>query len=271
MTQKTQISNTRTIAIVNQKGGVGKTTTSINLAAALAKQGQVVLLIDLDPQGNATTGLGRQRGATNVTLYDVIVDGEALAGTVVDTDVPGLTLVPSDMDMSGAELAIGNEVGRTVRLKTALADYIKTLSNKPDYVLIDCPPALGLLTVNALSAARSVLVPLQCEFYALEGLSQLLKTIEVAKASVNPDLVIDGVMLTMYDQRNRLSDNVASDVRKHLGRAVLDTIIPRNVRIAEAPSFGQPVTDYDPTCKGALAYTALAEELLKRHGKGKSQ
>jgi len=185
--------------------------------------------------------------------------------------VPGLTLVPSDMDMSGAELAIGNEVGRTVRLKTALADYIKTLSNKPDYVLIDCPPALGLLTVNALSAARSVLVPLQCEFYALEGLSQLLKTIEVAKASVNPDLVIDGVMLTMYDQRNRLSDNVASDVRKHLGRAVLDTIIPRNVRIAEAPSFGQPVTDYDPTCKGALAYTALAEELLKRHGKGKSQ
>ena len=263
---------TRTIAIVNQKGGVGKTTTSINLAASLAKLGQTVLLIDLDPQGNATTGLGRPKGgtqgATDVTLYDVIVDQAALSDTVVDTDVSGLTLVPSDMDMSGAELAIGNEAGRTVRLKTALSNYLGTLANPPDYVLIDCPPALGLLTVNALAAARSVLVPLQCEFYALEGLSQLLKTIEVAKASVNPDLVIDGVMLTMYDARNRLSDNVAADVRKHLGRAVLNTIIPRNVRIAEAPSFGQPVTDYDPTCKGALAYGALAKELLQRHGKG---
>lgn len=260
---------TRTIAIVNQKGGVGKTTTSINLAAALAKLGQSVLLIDLDPQGNATTGLGKMRGQTDITLYDVIVDGATLAGAVVDTDVAGLSLVPSDMDMSGAELAIGSEAGRTTRLKSALNDYLATLDTPPDYVLIDCPPALGLLTVNALSAARSVLVPLQCEFYALEGLSQLLKTIEVAKASVNPDLVIDGVMLTMYDSRNRLSDNVASDVRKHLGRAVLNTIIPRNVRIAEAPSFGQPVTDYDPNCKGALAYMALGRELLKRHGKNK--
>ncbi|PHS35859.1 MAG: chromosome partitioning protein ParA [Robiginitomaculum sp.] len=261
---------TRTIAIVNQKGGVGKTTTSINLAAALAAQGQVVLLIDLDPQGNATTGLGRRRGATDVTLYDVIVDQAALADTVVGTDVAGLTLVPSDMDMTGAELAIGNAAGRTTRLKSALADYLGALNSQPDYVLIDCPPALGLLTVNALSAARSVLVPLQCEFYALEGLSQLLKTIEVAKASVNPDLVIDGVMLTMYDKRNRLSDQVAADVRKHLGRAVLKTIIPRNVRIAEAPSFGKPVTQYDPNCKGAIAYMALAKELLLRHGKNRA-
>ncbi|MBL4853408.1 MAG: ParA family protein [Robiginitomaculum sp.] len=258
---------TRTIAIVNQKGGVGKTTTSINLAAALAALGQRVLLVDLDPQGNATTGLGRVRGTTDVTLYDVIVDEAALAGAVIDTDVDGLTLVASDMDMTGAELAIGNAAGRTTRLKSALADYLAGLDSPPDYVLIDCPPALGLLTVNALSAARSVLVPLQCEFYALEGLSQLLKTIEVAKASVNPDLVIDGVMLTMYDKRNRLSDQVAADVRKHLGRAVLDTIIPRNVRIAEAPSFGKPVTEYDPNCKGALAYMALANELLRRHGK----
>ena len=260
---------TRTIAIVNQKGGVGKTTTSINLAAALTKLGQTVLLVDLDPQGNATTGLGLRKDQTDVTLYDVMVEGAALAGAVIDTDVGGLKLVPSDMDMSGAELAIGNEAGRTVRLKTALGDYLGALLSPPDYVLIDCPPALGLLTVNALSAARSVLVPLQCEFYALEGLSQLLKTIEVAKASVNPDLVIDGVMLTMYDARNRLSENVASDVRKHLGRAVLDTIIPRNVRIAEAPSFGQPVTEYDPNCKGAQAYMALGTEILRRHKKQK--
>ncbi len=262
---------TRTIAIVNQKGGVGKTTTSINLAAALAKLNQKVLLVDLDPQGNATTGLGKQKGVTNVTLYDVIVEGAALSDTVISTDVSGLVLVPSDVDMSGAELAIGNEAGRTTRLKSALNDYLAACVPSPDYVLIDCPPALGLLTVNALSAARSVLVPLQCEFYALEGLSQLLKTIEVAKASVNPGLVIDGVMLTMYDARNRLSDNVAADVRKHLGRAVLDTIIPRNVRIAEAPSFGKPVMDYDPNCKGALAYGALAQELLKRHGKIKEK
>ncbi len=261
------MSKTRTIAIVNQKGGVGKTTTSINLAAALASLGQSVLLVDLDPQGNATTGLGRTRGVTDVTLYDVIVDEAALASAVVDTDVKGLTLVPSDMDMTGAELAIGNAPGRTTRLKSALADYLGALETRPDYVLIDCPPALGLLTVNALSAARSVLVPLQCEFYALEGLSQLLRTIEVAKASVNPDLVIDGVMLTMYDKRNRLSDQVAADVRKHLGRAVLETIIPRNVRIAEAPSFGKPVTEYDPNCKGALAYMALGKEILRRHGR----
>ena len=261
---------TRTIAIVNQKGGVGKTTTSINLAASLAAQGQTVLLIDLDPQGNATTGLGRRRGATDVTLYDVIVDEAALKDAVVDTDVDGLTLVPSDMDMTGAELAIGGAAGRTTRLKSALSDYLTTLKTPPDYVLIDCPPALGLLTVNALSAARSVLVPLQCEFYALEGLSQLLKTIEVAKASVNPDLAIDGVMLTMYDARNRLSDQVAADVRKHLGRAVLKTIIPRNVRIAEAPSFGKPVTEYDPNCKGARAYMALGRELLHRHGKSRT-
>ena len=262
--------HTRTIAIVNQKGGVGKTTTSINLAASLAAAGQKVLLVDLDPQGNATTGLGRRRGMTDVTLYDVIVDEAELAGAVVTTDIAGLTLVPSDMDMSGAELAIGSAQGRTVRLKNALAGYLAGLKTVPDYVLIDCPPALGLLTVNALSAAKSVLVPLQCEFYALEGLSQLLRTIEVAKESVNPDLVIDGVMLTMYDKRNRLSENVAADVRKHLGRAVLKTIIPRNVRIAEAPSFGQPVTEYDPKCQGAVAYHALAKELLNRHKRSKS-
>ena len=265
---------TRTIAIVNQKGGVGKTTTSINLAAALARLGQRVLLIDLDPQGNATTGLGQRRGQREVSLYDVIVEGADLADAVVASGVERLSLVPSDMDMSSAELAIGDAPDRVTRLKTALNTYLSGLSagfgaEAPDYVMIDCPPALGLLTVNALSAARSVLVPLQCEFYALEGLSQLLKTIEVAKASVNPQLVIDGVMLTMHDKRNRLSDQVADDVRTHLGRAVLETIIPRNVRIAEAPSFGKPVTDYDITCAGAQAYMRLGHELLRRHGKTK--
>jgi len=268
------MTNTRTIAIVNQKGGVGKTTTAINLAASLARLGEQVLLIDLDPQGNATTGLGRRKGVTEVSLYDVIVEGADLAGAVMDSGVDGLSLVPSDMDMSSAELAIGEAPDRTTRLKSALNAYLAGLSASfeaqlPDYVLIDCPPALGLLTVNALSAARSVLVPLQCEFYALEGLSQLLKTIEVAKASVNPDLVIDGVMLTMHDKRNRLSDQVADDVRTHLGRAVLETIIPRNVRIAEAPSFGKPVTDYDINCAGAQSYMRLARELLLRHGKRK--
>ncbi len=253
--------NTRTIAIVNQKGGVGKTTSSINLAAALAALGQSVLLIDLDPQGNATTGLGLRRGQTENTLYDVIVEGAALADAVVSTNVPGLSLVPSDMDMAGAEINIGAVEGRTVRLKQALADY----PQKPDFVLIDCPPALGLLTVNALAASDSVIVPLQCEFYALEGLSQLLKTVEMAKGSINPNLVIDGVMLTMYDRRNRLSEQVAGDVRKHLGRAVFKTIIPRNVRIAEAPSFGKPVTSYDPNCAGAKAYMDLGREVLSRH------
>ena len=257
------MTKTRTIAIVNQKGGVGKTTTSVNLAAALTLLGQSVLLIDLDPQGNATTGLGLKRGTTDLTLYDVIVEGAELASAVIPTNVKGLTLVPSDLDLSGAELNIGAAADRTTRLKTALANY----KPKPDYVLIDCPPALGLLTVNALSATNSVLVPLQCEFFALEGLSQLLKTVEMAKANINPDLVIDGVMLTMYDKRNRLSDQVAADVRKHLGRAVFKTIIPRNVRIAEAPSFGKPVMMYDPHCAGSKAYMDLGREILRRHGK----
>ncbi|PHR61221.1 MAG: chromosome partitioning protein ParA [Robiginitomaculum sp.] len=261
------MNNTRTIAIVNQKGGVGKTTTSINLAAALASLGQSVLLVDLDPQGNATTGLGLRKGQTEKTLYDVIVEGAALAEVCVETNVKGLTLVPSDMDMSGAELSIGSSEGRTTRLKIALEDYKRDQKTPYDFILIDCPPALGLLTVNALAAANSVIVPLQCEFFALEGLSQLLQTVEMAKGSINPNLVIDGVMLTMYDKRNRLSEQVAADVRTHLGRAVFNTIIPRNVRIAEAPSFGKPVITYDPQCAGAKAYMDLGKEVLSRHKK----
>lgn len=250
----------RVLAIANQKGGVGKTTTTINLAAALTLLGKTVLMIDIDPQGNASTGLGVMKGDRELTMYDVMVDGAELADAIHATSVDGLTLIPSEVDLSAAELELGHQEGRTVRLKQAL----EALPDKPDYVLVDCPPSLSLLTVNALAAADAVLVPLQCEFYALEGLSQLLKTVEMAKAQINPNLIIEGVMLTMYDKRNRLSAQVAADVRKHLGRAVFKTLIPRNVRIAEAPSFGMPVLQYDRHCAGSKAYMALAKELLSR-------
>lgn len=253
----------RIMAIVNQKGGVGKTTTTINLAAALAELGKTVLIIDLDPQGNASTGLGVMRADRVMTIYDVMVDGADLGDAIHETVVPRLQLIPSEVDLSAAELEIGNSDGRTTRLKEALA----ALEDKPDFVMIDCPPSLSLLTVNALAAAHSVIVPLQCEFYALEGLSQLLKTVEMAKANINPDLIIEGVMLTMYDSRNRLSAQVAADVRKHLGRAVFKTIIPRNVRIAESPSFGKPVIMYDRHCVGSKAYMKLGREILSRRRK----
>jgi len=251
----------RIIAVVNQKGGVGKTTTTINLSAALTLLGKKVLIIDSDPQGNASTGLGVSNAARDVTIYDVLVEGASIEEASLTTNVPGLVLVPSHVDLSSAELEIGNSSGRTTRLKTAL----DSMEIEYDYVLIDCPPSLNLLTVNALAASHSVIVPLQCEFFALEGLSQLLKTVEMAKANINPNLVIDGVMLTMYDARNRLSDQVAKDVRTHLGRAVFETMIPRNVRIAEAPSFGKPVMMYDPNCVGSKAYMALGNEILSRH------
>lgn len=250
----------RTIAIVNQKGGVGKTTTSINLAAALTQRGKTVLVIDLDPQGNASTGLGLDQKSRDVTLYDVLLNAHPMTDAVYETSVKNLYLVPSHIDLSAAEFEIGDQAGRTGRLATAMQD----IRNAYDYIFIDCPPALGLLTVNALSAADSVLVPLQCEFFALEGLSQLLKTVEMTKSSLNTDLVIEGVMLTMYDKRNRLSAQVADDVRHHLGRAVFKTLIPRNVRVAEAPSFALPVMMYDPNSSGAVAYGALADELLDR-------
>ncbi len=251
----------RIIAIVNQKGGVGKTTTSINLSAALAQQGRRVLLIDIDPQGNASTGLGIPRSQREKTIYNVMTDGLHIDDAVLPTLIPKLFILPSHVDLAAAEMEIGHADGRT----RIVRDAIMASEAQFDYVLIDCPPSLSLLTINALAAARSVIVPLQCEFFALEGLSQLLQTVEMAKSSVNPSLAIDGVMLTMYDRRNRLSSQVAEDVKKHLGRAVFDTIIPRNVRIAEAPSFGQPVTSYAPNSKGAKAYLALAEELIKKH------
>jgi len=260
---KASASQARIIAIVNQKGGVGKTTTTINLAAALTLLGKKVLLVDMDPQGNASTGLAISRKLRGVSIYNVLVDGTSITEAIKQTSVESLSIIPSHIDLSAAELEIGGQAGRTTKLKNAMAPNIRDY----DYILIDCPPALGLLTVNSLAAAHSAFVPLQCEFYALEGLSQLLRTVEMAKSSINPDLVIEGVMLTMYDKRNRLSGQVAADVKKHLGRAVFKTIIPRNVRIAEAPSFGQPVMMYDPDCAGAKAYMALARELLRRHNK----
>lgn len=260
----------RVIAIVNQKGGVGKTTTSINLAAALSLQGQCVLLIDIDPQGNASTGLAVSRQNREASIYHVLTEGLPLSQAIQRTSVENLYIVPSHIDLSAAEMEIGSVEGRTVLLREAIAGLAREGKYKFDYILIDCPPSLNLLTVNSLCAARSVIVPLQCEFFALEGLSQLLKTVEMAKANLNPDLVIDGVMLTMYDQRNRLSAQVAEDVRKHLGRAVFKTLIPRNVRIAEAPSFGEPVLTYDPNCAGSIAYKNLAAEILSRHQRSKN-
>ena len=250
----------RIVAIANQKGGVGKTTTAINLATALAAAGHRVLIIDLDPQGNASTGLGIDRGARLVTSYELILGEAELARAVLATDVPGLSIVPASEDLSGTEL----EFMARERREFLLSRAIRSRTHDYDEVLIDCPPSLNLLTINALVAADSVLVPMQCEFYALEGLSQLIRTIERVKRALNPRLELQGVVLTMYDRRNNLCDLVALDVREHLGAKVFDTVIPRNVRVSEAPSHGKPVLIYDHRCAGAQAYIRLAVELLRR-------
>ncbi|MDE2227604.1 MAG: ParA family protein [Alphaproteobacteria bacterium] len=250
----------RVIAIANQKGGVGKTTTAINLATALAAAGEAVLLIDFDPQGNASTGLGISRQARTVTSYDVLLGARELGAAVVQTAVPRLAIVPASVDLSGAELELVDAERREYRLRETLAGKLGAFR----YVLIDCPPSLGLLTLNALVAAHAVLVPLQCEFYALEGLSHLVKTIERVKTKLNPALEIQGVVLTMFDRRNNLSDLVAADVRGHFGAKVYETVIPRNVRISEAPSHGKPVLLYDFRCPGSQAYVHLAGEMLRR-------
>ena len=252
----------RIIAVTNQKGGVGKTTTTVNLATALAASMRRVLVIDADPQGNASTGFGLDPDDRQHDLYQLMSGAITIDAAIHPTLVKGLMVIPSTGDLSAIEIELSDYEDREYRLNAIIDEVIEDY----DYVFIDCPPSLGLLTVNALSAADAALVPLQCEYYALEGLSQLMKTIEAVRNGLNPDLVLQGVVLTMYDRRNRLSDLVANDVRQHLGQLVYTTIIPRNVRVSEAPSYGKPVLLYDLDCPGSKAYIALAGEVIKQEG-----
>lgn len=252
----------RVLVVANQKGGVGKTTTAINLGTALAAVGEKVLLIDSDPQGNASTGLGIGHAQRKITLYDVLMGETPIVDAVVRTALPGLDLIPADPDLSGVELELGQAARRSFKLRDAIEPI--RASGAYTYVLIDCPPSLNLLTVNAMAAADAVLVPLQCEFFALEGLSQLMRTVELVRGSLNPNLEIQGIVLTMYDRRNSLSEQVARDVRSHFSDAVYQTVIPRNVRVSEAPSYGKPVLVYDLKCAGSQAYLKLAREVVGR-------
>jgi chromosome partitioning protein len=254
----------RVLAVANQKGGVGKTTTAINLGTALAAIGEDVLIIDLDPQGNASTGLGIDRRNRRYSTYDVLTGEAALRDAIIATAVPRLYLAPSTLDLTGLELEIGQARDRAFRLRSALSPLNTIGGTRFPYVLVDCPPSLNLLTINAMAAANAILVPLQCEFFALEGLSQLPKTVESVREQLNPDLTIHGVVLTMYDARNNLSGQVVADVREFMGPKVYDTIIPRNVRVSEAPSYGKPVLVYDLKCSGSEAYLRLATEIIQR-------
>lgn len=260
---------TRIIAVANQKGGVGKTTTAINLATALAAIKKKILIIDLDPQGNASTGLGVSKDARSRNIYHVVMEQIRLSEAIQPTDIPGLDIVPSGIDLSGAEIELVDVDEREFSLRRALVNIIGPSGKDSfyDYVLIDSPPALGLLTINALVAAHAVLVPLQCEFFALEGISHLIKSIERIRKGFNPDLELQGIVLTMFDKRNNLSDQVAADVREYFGEKVYKTVIPRNVKVSEAPSYGRPVLVYDMTCAGSQAYLHLAGEVIRRERK----
>jgi len=261
-------SRPRILALANQKGGVGKTTTAINLGTALAAIGERVLIIDLDPQGNASTGLGIEQSARKVSTYDVLADGAPLETAILETAVPGMAIAPSTLDLLGLELEIATDRERTFRLRKAIsALHTSQITNSVDaftYILIDCPPSLNLITINAMAAADAVVVPLQCEFFALEGLGQLLKTVDQVRQALNPNLLIHGVVLTMFDSRNNLCSQVVADVRSFMGAKVYDTFIPRNVRVSEAPSYGKPVLLYDFKSTGAQAYLRLASEVIQR-------
>lgn len=251
---------TRILAVVNQKGGVGKTTTAVNVATSLAAIGKKVLLIDLDPQGNASTGLGIDASKRHKTSYQIIIDEMPVKDAIQTTIIPGLDIIASNIDLSAAEIELVSVKQREYQLANAL----KGVELNYDYVIIDCPPSLGLITINALTASDSVIIPLQCEFYALEGLSHLLKTIQLIQKKLNPTLTIHGVILTMYDRRNKLTEHIENDVRSFLGEDVYKTVIPRNVRVSEAPSHGMPAIIYDMKCSGSQSYLQLAKELIKR-------
>jgi len=263
---KAPVGHPRILALANQKGGVGKTTTAINLGTALAAIGERVLIVDLDPQGNASTGLGIDRRSRRCSTYDVLIGEAPLRDAVVPTAVPRLHIAASTMDLSGLELELGSMRDRAFRLRDAIAALNTNATPDTDYtyVLIDCPPSLNLLTVNAMAASDAILVPLQCEFFALEGLSQLLQTVEQVRTTLNPNLSIHGIVLTMFDSRNNLSNQVVADVRQFMGAKVYNTMIPRNVRVSEAPSYGKPVLVYDLKCVGSEAYLKLATEVIQR-------
>jgi chromosome partitioning protein len=267
MTSTGNLKKPRILSVVNQKGGVGKTTTTVNLATALAAVKKKVLIIDFDPQGNASTGVGIDGSAREISSYDVILSDVGLDEASQKTQVPNLSIVAATIDLSGAEIEMVSLMKREFRLKSAID---KSLAHY-DYILIDCPPSLGLLTLNALVASDAVLIPLQCEFYALEGLSHLLRTIELVRTNLNPELSIQGIVLTMYDRRNKFTEQIENDVRGYFGEQVYKSVIPRNVRMSEAPSHGKPALIYDMNCTGSQAYIQLASELLKRERKRNEQ